>query len=72
MLTQPKGSVLHAGGACSCPGLSWDGWGVGWLTQHPPLFSWVGRVLTGIQGHGCSRAVAAVVITAVMELVRLH
>lgn len=46
--------------------------GVGWLTQHPPLFSWVGRVLTGIQGHGCSWAVAAVVITAVMELVRLH
>lgn len=68
-LTQPKGSVLDAGGACSCPGLTWDGWGVGGMTQHPPLLSWVGRVLTRSQGHGCSLALAAVVITAIMELV---
>lgn len=26
-LTQPKGCVLGAGGAHSCPGLTWNGWG---------------------------------------------
>lgn len=41
----------------------------GGMTQHPSLLSWVDCVLTGSQGHGCSLALTAVVIAAVMELV---